>query len=563
LRKDGSRISVEIGLSPLETENGVYALASVVDITVRKALEDSLRAAKEAAEVTSRAKSEFLANMSHEIRTPMNAIIGMTDLNSAQREYMTIVLESGETLLAIINEILDFSKIEAGKMKLELIDFALSDVVGDAAKSLALRAHAKGLELAYHIGQDIPAMLVGDPVRMRQIIVNLVGNAIKFTEQGEILIDVACVDQNENGVKLRFVVRDTGIGIAADKQKLIFEAFTQSDTSTTRRFGGTGLGLAISARLVSLFGGELELQSELGKGSTFSFAIWLAHSKLSYDISVRIRPGLLRAKKVLIVDDNATNRNIVQEMVRGWGMIPLVAASGLEALEQLKQLTSQGELVPLLLTDMHMPDMDGMMLVERIRSDPQLAQLRIIVLTSGDPIHSADRWETLGVTTRLMKPVKRSELLNAIENVLSFGKRVLEGADEKTTEVLPQIPPLRILLAEDGLTNQKLALALLNKWGHSVTLANDGKEAVRAYEQQEFDLVLMDVQMPEMDGLEATEHIRALESKSGRHIPIVAMTARAMKGDRELCLQSGMDGYVSKPVRQRELYQAIAEFFKS
>ncbi len=568
MRKDGSRVSVEIGLSPLETESGVYALASVVDITVRKVLEDSLRAAKEAAEATSRAKSDFLANMSHEIRTPMNAIIGMTelvlgtDLPALQREYLTIVLESGETLLAIINEILDFSKIEAGKMKLELIDFSLSDVVGDAAKSLALRAHGKGLELAYHLGQDIPEMLVGDPVRLRQIIVNLLGNAIKFTEQGEIVIDVARVDENERGVLLRFAVRDTGIGIAAEKQKLIFEAFTQSDSSTTRRFGGTGLGLAISSRLVSLFGGELELQSELGEGSTFTFTIWLAHSKLAHASSVRIPPDLLHATKVLIVDDNSTNRFIVQEMVRGWGMIPLVAASGLEALEQLKQLASQGDLIPLLLTDMHMPEMDGMMLVECIRRDPQLALLRIIVLTSGDPIRSVDRWETLGVNTRLMKPIKQSELLAAIESVLSVNKRIPQRPEETTTELLPQIPPLRILLAEDGLTNQKLALALLKKWGHTVTIASDGREAVRAYETQEFDLVLMDVQMPEMDGLEATAHIRALESKLEKHIPIVAMTARAMKGDRELCLQAGMDGYVSKPVRQRELYQAIAEYFQ-
>jgi PAS domain S-box-containing protein len=568
VRKDGSRVSIEIGLSPLETESGVFALASVVDITARKVFENSLRAAKEAAEATSRAKSDFLANMSHEIRTPMNAIIGMTelvlgtDLNRVQREYMTIVLESGETLLAIINEILDFSKIEAGKMKLESVDFDLRDLVGDAAKSLAVRAHNKDLELVYRISQEIPDLLVGDPVRLRQIIVNLLGNAIKFTEQGEILIDVSSVEQNENGVRLKFAVRDTGIGIEPDKQKLVFEAFTQSDTSTTRRFGGTGLGLAISSRLVTLFGSELELQSEVGKGSTFSFTILLPISKNAPATRVRVPADLLHATKVMIVDDNSTNRFILQEMVRGWGMIPLIAASGHDALEQLKLLATKDEFVPFVITDMHMPDMDGMMLVEHIRLDPQLARLSVIVLTSGDPTYNADHWETLGVATRLMKPVKQSELLSAIENVLSVDSQTHPRVEVKSIEDLPPVPPLRILLAEDGLTNQKLAMALLNKWGHNVTLAQDGREAVGVYQQQEFDLILMDVQMPEMDGLEATSHIRAMETKLGRRVPIIAMTARAMKGDRELCLDAGMDGYVSKPVRQRELYEAIAKHVK-
>ncbi len=566
VRKDGSLVEVEIGFSPLETEDGMFALASVIDITTRKSLENSLRAAKGAAEANSRAKSDFLANMSHEIRTPMNAIIGMTELVlgselvASQREYLTMVLESGESLLAIINEILDFSKIEAGKMKLELVDFDIWDVVGDAAKSLALRAHSKGLELAYHIDHAIPAMLVGDPVRLRQVIVNLVGNSIKFTEQGEIVVDVSCVDRNENGLLLCFAVTDTGIGIPTEKQKLIFDAFTQADSSTTRRFGGTGLGLAISSRLVSLFGGTLELQSEVGKGSTFSFTIWLGKSTQVPVSRMPLRPDFLQGTQALIVDDNATNRRIVQEMVISWGMVPIIASSGSEALQELE---SSANSIAIVLTDMHMPEMDGLMLVEQIRRNPLFQYLPVVVLSSGDQGGGSEQWEAFGVAIRLMKPVKQSDLLTAIENSMSSGKRVAEQVLEKTKDDLPPIPSLRILLAEDGLTNQKLAVALLKKWGHAVTVANDGREAVHFYETEPFDLILMDVQMPDMDGLEATACIRTLELKLERHIPIIAMTARAMKGDREQCLQSGMDGYVSKPVRQRELYLAIASYFAS
>ena len=569
IRKDGSHLTVNLVVTALRDSSGTMTgfLGIAKDVTQSKAIEDSLRSAKESAEAASRAKSEFLANMSHEIRTPMNAVIGMTelvlgtDLNPVQRDYLAVVLESGESLLAIINEILDFSKIEAGEMKLDLVDFAIRDVVGDSMKPLALRAQGKGLELAYHVAHEIPKMLVGDPVRLRQIIVNLVGNAIKFTQRGEILVDICCVEQNTSGVLLRFSVTDSGMGIPPDKQKLIFDAFTQADSSTTRRFGGTGLGLAISSRLVSLLGGELELQSELDKGSTFSFAVWLTRSKQPSDSSVDVRPDRLRGVDVLIVDDNATNRWIIEEMVRSLGMKPLVTSSAPEALQQLKVRAESGRSIPVLLTDVHMPDMDGLMLVEQIRSDPCFADLSVIVMTSGDQVAEADRWEKLKVAARLMKPVKQSELLAAIQDALSTGKRGSGRAAEKPTEDAPQIAPLRILLAEDGLTNQKLAVALLQKWGHEVTVANNGVEAVHAYANQHFDLVLMDVQMPEMDGLEATAGIRLLERKLARHTPIVAMTGRAMKGDYEKCLEAGMDGYVSKPFRQRDLYQVITSVF--